>query len=118
MLNTIDKHSLWTQLHNTALVSNQIETDCLPIIQEASLDHETMRYFLDKTIGMTNDHRMVEVMKLLLSNGGKQVVEEDLPFRHNLMKKAQTHENQFVVIYEDWAAAEAYLNVYQMLEIL
>lgn len=112
----INKQALWDKISGWIRDFSNCQKLLKEFLEEAILDEICLRFLLDKTIGVTNDNRMVEGMKLLLHYGGKKLLENDPDFRTNLMKKAQMHENQFVVIYEDWQAAEAYLDVYNLLE--
>ena len=116
MVSQLDKTQLWQQVCSYIDNLSENKENLQYLISTIASDAEILRYFIDKTIGVTNDNRMVEVMTMLLEQGGRQILEKDEEFRLNLMKKAQIHENQFVVIYEDWFAAEAYLNVYRLLE--
>lgn len=115
----LDKDEIWGQIYQCMQLPNMDSDGVAKMIAaiDVSADNfeEVMLYCMDKTVGATNDHRMSEVMKLLLVYGGAKVLAADEEFRQNLMKKAQIHENQFVVIYEDWEKAEAYLNVYNLL---
>ncbi|MBQ8664056.1 MAG: hypothetical protein IJ471_09395 [Eubacterium sp.] len=113
---TNDKTSLWLIIK--PLIENLPDSE--KTLDETLLlvsgNQERLRFLMDKTIGATNDQRMVNAMKRILMHGGQEILQKDEGFKKNLMKKAQTHENQFVVIYEDWIAAEAYLKVYLLLE--
>ena len=115
----LDKDEIWGQIYQCMQLPD-MDFDGVAMILAAidtSADNfkEVMRFCMDKTVGATDDNRMGEVMKLLLAHGGAEVLAADEEFRQNLMKKAQIHENQFVVIYDDWEKAEAYLNVYNLL---
>lgn len=111
----IDKDTFWTTISELIKKLPDTMTELDDMVRSVTDNPECMRFLLDKTVGVTNDHRMVSAMEHLLMLGGKEILQQDAVFRENLMKKAQIHENQFVVIYEDWMAAEAYLNVYQLL---
>ena len=110
-----DKYTFWTTISELIKKLPDTMTALDDMVRSVSDNQEFMRFILDKTVGVTNDYRMVTAMERLLTLGGKEILQQDTAFRENLMKKAQIHENQFVVIYEDWMAAEAYLNVYQLL---
>lgn len=115
-MSTSYKNTDWSLIHGLIKALPETKQELLNIVIEVSNDQEKMLFLLDKTVGATNDQRMVQAMELLLCHGGKNVLCLNSEFRENLMKKALAHENQFVVIYEDWTAAEAYLNVHRLLE--
>lgn len=118
-MSVIDKKVFWdkicTCMKEDPFDLKKIRQVIAELHPEADNFTEVMRFCMDKTVGATDDHRMVEVMRLLMEAKGEDVLRSDEEFRQNLMKKAQIHENQFVVIYEDWTKAEAYLNVYHLL---
>lgn len=115
-VSTSYKNMDWNLIHEMIKTLPESKQEFKKLVMDVGNDRETMLFLLDKTIGATNDSRMVQAMELLLFHGGKNVLHQNPEFKKNLMKKALIHENQFVVIYEDWTAAEAYLNVHRLLE--
>lgn len=115
-VSTSYKNMDWNLIHEMIKTLPESKQEFEKLVMDVGNDRETMLFLLDKTIGATNDSRMVQAMELLLCHGGKNVLHQNPEFKKNLMKKALIHENQFVVIYEDWTAAEAYLNVHRLLE--
>ncbi len=110
------KRNLWEKISTAIKVLPDNKNDFEILVKGLCTDENITRFLLDKTIGATNDQRMVVAMNVLLEHGGRELLRKDHGFKINLMKKAQMHENQFVVIYEDWTAAEAFLDVYNLLE--
>lgn len=118
-MNDLDKAVIWERMFAFC--------DATPI-DESGLSHfwndmdsaddnyiELLKYCMNRVVGSTNDGRMIQMMKVLLEAGGSEILEQDQDFKRALKERVLIHENQFVVIYEDFLTAEAFLNLYNLL---
>lgn len=70
---------------------------------------------MQKVVLMTKDKPMADEMEFLLDNGGRELLASDELFREELIQNILTHENQYVVIYEDYQMAARFFDLYNLL---
>ncbi len=76
---------------------------------------EELKSKMQKVVLMTKDKPMADEMEFLLDNGGRELLASDELFREELIQNILTHENQYVVIYEDYQMAARFFDLYNLL---
>lgn len=77
-----------------------------------SLTMEELKSAMQRTVLDAKDRSTVDELKDLLVSGGGQLLREDEAFCKELMNNILTHENQYVVIYENYDMAARFFDLY------
>lgn len=76
---------------------------------------EYLKACMNRVVAKAKDRPVAEMMKTLLDNGGRDVLAANPEFRTELIQNILTHENQYVVIYEDYEMAARFFDLYHLL---
>lgn len=77
-----------------------------------SITMEELKRAMQRTVLDAKDRPTVDELKALLVAGGGQLLREDEAFCKEFINNILTHENQYVVIYENYHMAARFFDLY------